>query len=468
MISNSVKLSKFLKGSSVLFICLSAGIFLKSCGPIAPTPEYKVYKNWLDWNILMKGHTSPSDKENAIDSLSAAIREETDIKSVVYYLRQYFGSNVQFRLDTFKRTSCICDPLLDNLTADLLIDTAGGSVTTPPPAKDPPIVPSGSTIAYLDDNDAIDDPASSLTISNTDIIKISGTSSQEGKILAVIDTGIDTTLFSNGIQKILWGSPTDIYNFLIGAPDIHDFSDKSDVRHGTSVTAIALNAFGKNPLPKIMVLKALGNNEGSVFTVSCAMNYAINNRAMLINMSLGYYGKPDKVLAYYLSKAGRSEILVVAAAGNDAGPDRNGDIVCQDQLRFENMLTTSHRFYPACWSNEYGNLISVTGLSNLNMPCFYQNFSQDYVTLGIMNTNNPATASGNIEKRCCSYRPSFLNGFIEGSSFATPVVSGKVGSFIIINGKKPTIDAYISGIGAQKIPGTMSPAVTWKGHYIAD
>jgi hypothetical protein len=354
------------------------------------------------------------------------------------------------------------------LTADLQIDTAGGSVTTPPPAKDPPIVPQSGSIAYIDDNDPIDDPAPNSTSVTTKIFKLRGTSSQEERILAVIDTGIDTTLFSNNIQQLFWASPsTTKNNFLIGAP-VQDFSDKSVIRHGTSVTAIALNAVTAGPLPRIMALKALGNNEGSVFTVSCAMNYAIIHRAMIINLSLGYYGKPDTILASYIRKAGRSQILVVAAAGNDIVSEHNGENVCQDQLSFENMLTDAHSFYPACWSSEFGNLISVTGLSNLNMPCFYQNYSRDYVTLGLMNTNNPSTNSSNIEKGCCSYKPVFLNGFIEGTSFATPVVSGKIGSFILRNGKKPTIDEYLFGIGTQRIPGMMSPAVTWKGQYIAD
>ena len=99
------------------------------------------------------------------------------------------------------------------------------------------------------------------------------------KILAVIDTGLDTFYFSDEVSKLIWKGEGDrtIYNVVdVNSNSLYD--DHPD-KHGTIVTAVAMKALKdqnnsfdseKNHLPRLMILKALNKKKrGSTFTVSC-------------------------------------------------------------------------------------------------------------------------------------------------------------------------------------------------------
>jgi hypothetical protein len=127
-----------------------------------------------------------------------------------------------------------------------------------------------------------------------------------------------------------------------------------------------------------------------------------------------------------------------------------------------NELKPGHLFYPACSNNqEYFLVISVTGFSSPGIPCFYQNYSREYVNLGV---NNRFT-----DLNCCSYKLDFIaNPFtLEGSSFATPVVSGQVAAEIMKMGKDRTANAYIRKLNVLSAPVTgANPQVTLNNNYI--
>lgn len=85
--------------------------------------------------------------------------------------------------------------------------------------------------------------------------------------------------------------------------------------HGTHVTGIVLD----NTLDNVEVLavKAMnGEGKGTDYQIYQAMQYAVNNGAKLLNMSLGRYGKSD-LLTEYVQELWNKNISVVVAAGNE-------------------------------------------------------------------------------------------------------------------------------------------------------
>jgi hypothetical protein len=252
-------------------------------------------------------------------------------------------------------------------------------------------------------------------------------------------------------------------NFVPTGPST-DFKDIDPVRHGSAVAAIALNSFyaasakdGKPRLPRLMVLRALdGTGMGNTFSVSCAMSYAIRHRVKLINASLGYWNAENNVINHYLQLSARHQIPVIAAAGND--PRQHTEGLCDQGINWHNRLRPGNMFYPACQSidSQYC-VVSVTGLSSPQHPCRYQNFSSRYVSVGVVNTDS--------SNSCCGFSLSFINKNyqLDGSSFATPVISGELGYQIMLKGRQSSPASYVDLLNTKKITHKF---LTWSGQYI--
>ncbi len=203
--------------------------------------------------------------------------------------------------------------------------------------------------------------------------------------------------------------------------------DDNEVKHGTAATFIAINQIKKqilsNQLPKIMSIRAFDKDEkGSIYTVSCALSYAIQHNADYINASWGYFGGQDPVLKRYIYMADSASIRVIAAAGNSPIV-HNSSKICpvtsNDLNNLDRLESRDSLFYPACYALEFPNVVSVTQLNGIGKPvypCYYQNFSSKYITVGAAD-NSPADP-------CCIFQIPFLKSSIEGSSFATPAVTG--------------------------------------------
>ena len=147
----------------------------------------------------------------------------------------------------------------------------------------------------------------------------------KGIKVAIIDTGCD-------INHI------DIKDRII---DVQNFTNenkfnKKDVTdndgHGTHVAGI-IAASGNNkgiigvaPKADLIILKALTSRGGAYSWIINAINYAIEQKVDIINMSLGgKYNSPQ--LHYAIKRAVANNILVVVAAGNDGdGNDETDEI----------------------------------------------------------------------------------------------------------------------------------------------
>jgi hypothetical protein len=375
---------------------------------------------WLDWNILFHENASDQDKVRFIDTLKAEIDQT---------ISAYNSSTGKNFMVNYNVVHCPCDPRLTNLNATQAIGSTGYPVPPTPPGTGG----SGDTVSLnmLIDNDPriqegkyivnVIDKKVPLTIKSVD----------KTKILAVMDTGLDPDLFETSFNALLWndpGSKTTLRNFQFyhnRQPLDYMLDDDAHV-HGTAVTTIALQEFEKaagisKPKPKIMVLKVLDElGKGNTFSVSCGLSYAVQKQATLVNASLGYYslGQVDTILLHYVrlcNDANPAPIPILAAAGNTMDP-HNANFLCNTGPN-GNELTKAKTFHPASFSKSIPNVISVTTIQNATTPCFYQNYSNEYVNVGVANGSGA---------RCCKFIVPFESFGYEGSSFATPFVSGKI------------------------------------------
>ncbi|MEP7107309.1 MAG: S8/S53 family peptidase [Ferruginibacter sp.] len=392
----------------VILILLAFLFYCKCFKNIEPTPPPGNEK--ISWNILFKEGTDKNTRDEII-------------KNIQDYVQEYYDNYNDTAGTNYKPSEqvvfCPCDTLLYNYDFSSLFG-AGPSVTT----AQSKARAGGSGGAIVSNNIPINEPAKENAYSpvqnDTFIVRnnLRDIGIDTAKRLAIIDSGIDTSLFSRSIRKLIWTDPSSptLYNFIPGQFNSGP-SDQTSGRHGSAVAATALKAMEKSPgYPYLMILKALdNNNSGSTFSVSCALSYAIQKRATLINLSLGYYGEPDSILHHYLGlSASHDSIGVFAAAGNT--PDNHTLDICTPNLNSNELKAPSRLFYPACFSPDFGNITSVTQINKKDFPCIYQNYSNIYINLGVHN-----------QEYCCGISVGFINRrkrIYEGSSFATPVACG--------------------------------------------
>jgi Subtilase family len=390
-------------------------------------------KRWLSWNILFQENASDQDKDRFINDL------ETKIDKHISHYNSSTGRH--FKVD-YHVVHCPCDPRLTNLNATQSIGASGYSV----PPKPPPVGGSGDIVSgnmLIDRDPLIREGRYTDTVTEKKL-PLTIKSVDHSKILAVMDTGLDPDLFGTDFNELLWRDPESkitIRNFQFyhnNQPLEYSMDDDAHV-HGTAVTTIALQEFERasgnssNPKPMIMVLKVLDElGQGNTFSVSCGLSYAVQKKATLVNASLGYYSKGhvDPILLHYVrlcNDARPVPIPILAAAGNVRGL-HNANYLCNTGNN-DNKLTKLNTFHPASFSQSIPNVISVTTIQNPKTPCFYQNYSNEYVNVGVANGTGPY---------CCKFRVPFRSFGYEGSSFATPFVSGKIMACLMAGGTMPS------------------------------
>jgi subtilisin family serine protease len=403
----------------ILFlVLLITGLLCRYCCKRSPAKTIHLGS----WNILLQ-------------------RKETDqtVATIISQFEQQITDSLASYsyTATFKPYYCPCDSLLINIDVTVVSTSGGSKVPPTPPSK---ITPSGGihfASVHFNSNLAIPEIQSRVPANpynnqlRLDTVKHSGGGSGTRTVkVAIIDTGIDS-IFSKMINLrpfLTQKTPGALFNFLPYADVSNNQDDDTVMRHGTFVTAAFLNNWKTSPRSlEIMELKALDSTgNGTSFSASCAISYAIQQKVDLINASWGYYGEVDSILLHYIGLCNERSIPVIVAAGNTPGAHKAADVASTGPLNYPNKAgklmersaaSPANLFFPACFSQGMPYIVSVTGLNNQSkprgLPCLYQNYSPDFVSIGVTETVSS-----------CAFV--FGSTAVEGSSFEAPVITFRV------------------------------------------
>jgi subtilisin family serine protease len=148
--------------------------------------------------------------------------------------------------------------------------------------------------------------------------------------VAVIDVGIDTTI--SLLYPFLWINEEEIINgedddenCLIDDTRGYDFINRNNRPmdaingHGTHVTGIIANGLPGTDIRLMNIKTHDDDGLGLLFEATCAIYYAFQKGAKVINLSWGYRGEPAPVLENAIARAGEDcKALVVTSAGNES------------------------------------------------------------------------------------------------------------------------------------------------------
>ncbi len=282
--------------------------------------------------------------------------------------------------------------------------------------------------------------------------------------IAVLDTGIDTTRAVS--SRFLWTNALEAngkesadedgncyqndihgWNFVDGNAD---FQDNDPALHGSIVTQFIVNEFANSQqnVVQIMALKTHdADGTGDLFSSICAMQYALNKGVNIINASWGFYyyqDNPHPFMENFIKKELQPRgILFVTAAGNsipelDANAQaeyfkQHGDSLPDALLRNLEI----HNFYPACFGAPNSNIIVATTTDGKRVSPT-QNYSSKYVDLGVV------ADSVTDDQMTFQFPFPGFDYYVSGSSYATAIVTGKIGAFL------PKRE-YVSGITKEAV-----------------
>ena len=322
-------------------------------------------------------------------------------------------------------------------------------------------------LAYYSLNFVLDIPTDSLPnyadFNYTNVKKLKNEKGNKEVVrIAVLDTGIDTIKTIG--TSYLWTNQREAstaepggdedencyfddrfgWNFIENNDNV---LDNNKGHHGTLVSLYIINQFKKSTTKtvELMVLKTHDENgSGDLFKNICAIHYAKEKGAQIINASWGFYyyhKNAHPYLDFLITKVLRDKgILFVTAAGNkmdkmddfarDAYEDSHpGVTIPYSYLR----NLEYHNFYPACLSKKDNNVVTVTTANNKRVSKT-QNYSEIFVDLGAI-PDDP----GGMRFRV----PFDPTTTISGSSFATAIATGRIGAFLHNSSYQSNIDKSI-------------------------
>lgn len=255
--------------------------------------------------------------------------------------------------------------------------------------------------------------------------------------IAIIDTGVDINhpdlkdniwtntkeIPGNGIDDDENGYTDDVHgwDFLASTNDptpklIEPYSEVG-IDHGTVVAGVAAAKGGNNMgvagvawQAKIMALRVLdGAGTGTTDKVAEAINYAINQKANIINLSFVGAGN-SKTLEDAIKRAYDSGILVVAAAGNEVAQGVDMDLPGQ-------------KMYPVCYTGPAGEdwVMGVAATDNDKKLASFSNYGRDCIDISAPGLRVFSTVYHNDTD--AEFKDYYSGGWT-GSSVSVPQVAG--------------------------------------------
>ena len=256
-------------------------------------------------------------------------------------------------------------------------------------------------------------------------------------VIAIIDTGVDLThpdlvdnLWTNQAEAEGEADYDNDGNGFKG--DVHgwDFiNNTGNIRdnnmHGTHVAGIAaasnnnIGIVGANPQALIMAVSVMqSDGTGDVATIIKGINYAVNNGATVLNLSLGFYAN-SKALRQALANA-YGYAVIVAAAGNDGIPiDPECDIMT------DQMFPAAYSFVLGVQATDESGTMAAFSNIDCNGP-IYSSMSTLQDPDGF---NYELKAPG---ANILSTIPGGKYKVLYGTSMAAPLVSGAISALTMV------------------------------------
>jgi len=301
--------------------------------------------------------------------------------------------------------------------------------------------------------------------------------------LAVFDTGIDPAIkdkYTRRLAHPCYAEAALGWNF---ANDNSTTDDDFPSQHGSKVAKFivdqvrAYNNQRVNIIP-VKIFDSQGNT--SLFKILCAFSYAQHSGIKIINASFGFYwhdlyNPPALFSDYIQTHLTANGILLITSAGNrditeDTAVINSGFVSAADVRDLG-----KHPVYPAVLSAHYGNVLSVTTVfSPEDKISLQQNHSRTFVSVGADADETCTIRIDPPRNELCFQNPLTASGEpVHGSSFATPIVAGRIAAFydILTAGMGTTIDQALllsrmqtQGLVKQST-GTVIPANIKHGVY---
>ncbi|MFH1667664.1 MAG: S8 family peptidase [Candidatus Komeilibacteria bacterium] len=265
------------------------------------------------------------------------------------------------------------------------------------------------------------------------------TTGSQKTVVAVIDTGVD--IYHPDLYQNIWLNSDEIagdnidndhndyiddlhgwdfvHNEANPVPKISDDFSHLGLIHGTFVAGI-IGARGNNELGlsglnwqvSIMPLIALdGSGSGNLNIVSKAIDYAVDNGAAIINLSLVGMAT-DNILNQAIERAYQHGVVIVAAVGNEDVQTFNVDAGIDLSI---------YPRYPVCDDGNNNYILGVGSVDYLYKKSLYSNFGEYCLDIN---------APGEEYIGLSYYQPTLTNyrnkyeSYWSGTSLATATVSG--------------------------------------------
>lgn len=292
---------------------------------------------------------------------------------------------------------------------------------TPPPSGFPKDPQGRPAIEYVEFNyDITVDSKSKLEVLSATKLALPAINygsylvpNNQGVTIAVMDTGINPGLGATAQfpSKFLYNSilsgTAGVYSGWDYVNNDHDCTDDDPNQHGTAVTSVITRQLTSYGIPyQIMPLKVCNSlGKGSYFNLLCSLNFALERKVDIVQMSLGWYNLngniADNIFTNLVNRYSTAvpNLIIVCSAGND------GDNI------LINSNNDSNYHYPSSFGLH--NIIAVAACKS------------DYTNISSF-SNYGATSVDFFAK---GEDIPFLGTSIRGTSFAAPAVAAKIALF---------------------------------------
>lgn len=235
--------------------------------------------------------------------------------------------------------------------------------------------------------------------------------------VAIIDSGVDFN--HSEINHFPWRNQEELGEVRIGIDDDrncviddtlgYDFANNAIAvvdsnGHGTHIAGIVgKEEKGLDFATEIMDLKIFGEKNKSLFSLLCALQYAIIMDADIVNLSVGFYTEDTTVtLLNMLEKTENAGILVTASAGNDS---LNNDVLTRQKIPIYHFPSSGTLFLDTSKNNmivvaaldSFGGIspglweFSNYGKNQVDLAAPGENIVSSYISLPLDDNNDTLT-----------------------------------------------------------------------------